>query len=265
MVTAMTLANLIGRLRALRRKRGLLGLARRVAEVAYRRLTRWRIPRHPFDRQHGVETGGLLYAKKIPSGHAHDAQSTAYFGSQPSVVHMALQQWIAELRETGQHPRDFTFVDIGCGKGRVLMLASEFPFQRVIGLELSPEMVERARENLKRWAAAPHRCKDISVVQGDVLEFPLPEGPALLFMYHPFEEELFGRWVQSLQPVLPARSAPLYLLYANPYYESQLQALPEARLLWSGEVAFTKEEAAAHLFGGTAERVSLYRLTPAGP
>ncbi len=258
----MVLATTLARVRSLLRKRGWLGAVQRVAAVLYRRVVPRRVPAHPFDVEHGVATGGHLFAKTIRSGHPNDAQSTAYFGSQPSVVRAGLHRWMAELRETGQHPQDFTFLDIGCGKGRVLMLASEFPFRRALGLELSPGLALDAAENLKRWAGRPHLCSELSVVQADVLDFPLPPEPTLLYLYHPFEGELFQRWVDLLLAVLPLRAAPLYLLYVNPVFEEMLRVLPHAHLLWNGYIPFTAQEIAAHLFGGTAERVSMYRLTP---
>ena len=258
----MVLAEIPARLRSLVRKRGLFGAARRVAKVLYRRVVPRHAPPHPFDVEHGVATGGLLFAKKIRSGHSNDAQNTAYFGSQPSVFRTGLHFWIAELRETGQHPRDYTFVDIGCGKGRAVMLASELPFRQVIGIELSPEMVTVAQANLAQWDSRPHLCRDLSVLQADVLEFRLPDSPTLLYMYHPFEADLFGRWVESLRATLPTRTAPLYLLYANPLFEQMLRGLQHTHLVWTGFIQFTPEEMAAHLFGGTAERVSLFRLTP---
>ncbi len=258
----MVLSGIVARLRSLVRKRGLLGAARRVAKILYRKVIPRHVPPHPFDVEHGVATGGLLFAKKIRSGHPNDAQSTAYFGSQPSILRTGLHYWIAELRETGQHHRDYTFVDIGCGKGRAVMLASQLPFRQVIGIDLSPEMVAFAHGNLVRWESRPHLCRELSVFQADVLDFRLPERPTLLYMYHPFEAELFGRWVESLRDALASRAAPLYLLYANPLMEEQLKALPQAHLVWRGFIQFTPDEIAAHLFGGTAERVSLYRLTP---
>ena len=258
----MVLSRIAGRVRSLR-QRGLWAAAKRVAQVLYRRVVPRRVAApHPFDVEHGLDTGGLLYGKDILSGHANDAQNTAYFGSQPSVMQTGLNYWLDELRKTGESPDGFTFLDIGCGKGRAVMLASELPFQRVIGIELSADLVMLAHENLERWESRPHLCRDLSVVTADVLEYPLPDGPTLLYMYHPFEAELFGRWVESLRTALPARTAPLYLLYANPYYENLLQALPHAHRIWTGCIEFTPEEIAAHLFGGTSEQVSLYRLTP---
>jgi SAM-dependent methyltransferase len=46
-----------------------------------------------------------------------------------------------------QLPTQGTFVDLGCGKGRVLMIASEFGFRRVVGVEFCAELCRQARAN----------------------------------------------------------------------------------------------------------------------
>ena len=45
-----------------------------------------------------------------------------------------------------EHDR-FTFVDFGAGKGRVLMMACEYPFKQVIGVELSRKLHATASRN----------------------------------------------------------------------------------------------------------------------
>jgi SAM-dependent methyltransferase len=253
----------IARLRTLLRKHGVVGAAAHVAEVLWRRVFPRRVPPHPFDLEHGVETGGLLMARKIRSGHPHDAQSTAYYGTQPSVFRAAMARWIEDITAAGQDVREFTFVDIGCGKGRALMLASDHPFRRVLGIELSPSLVQQAHENLARWTARPHPCDFIQVIECDVLDFALPDGPLLLYLYHPFEAELFGQWVHFLAAQLATRVTPVYVLYLNPYHQEMLGALPFAEHLWSDVFAFNPEESAARQLSDAATPVSLYRLTPA--
>ncbi len=260
----MTAARLLAGFRSSLQRRGLLGTARRGLNLAFHSLVPRRERPHPFDLRSGLDTGGLLRAEKITSGHAHDGQTTAYYGSQPSVFLGMMERWREVLRDAGEALEDFTFVDIGCGKGRVLMLASEFPFRAIVGVELSPELARAADENLRRWALAPRACAEIQVLERDVLEYPLPDGPALLFLYHPFEGELFATWVQTRLSTAARRTMPLYLAYLNPVHEGLLAAAPRTQLLWAGDIAFSAEEEAVHLFGGASERISLYRLTAPG-
>src|SRR5580704_1214897 len=106
-------------------------------------------PIHPFDQVHGVDTSGLVPAKHLVTGHANDEHVTAYYGVAPSILRTLIDQW----RETiPPHPiSSYTFIDIGAGKGRGLLVASEYHFRKVVGIELNPALAATARENVAHW------------------------------------------------------------------------------------------------------------------
>ena len=112
-------------------------------------------PIHPFDQMHGVDTSGLVPAKHLVTGHANDEHVTAYYGVAPSILRSLIAQW----RETiPPHPiSSYTFIDIGAGKGRGLLVASEYPFRKVIGIELNSPLAGIARANVAHWAPHPRR------------------------------------------------------------------------------------------------------------
>src|SRR5688572_21174130 len=96
--------------------------------------------RHPFDVAHGLDTSGYLPAAQCAPGDAAMASEiTCYGGSQPSIVRAVLAR--LPVRE------QYAFVDLGCGKGRPLAVASEFPFRRIVGIEIAPELAAVARSN----------------------------------------------------------------------------------------------------------------------
>src|ERR1035437_5425846 len=98
-------------------------------------------PIHPYDQMRGVDTSGLVPAKHLITGHANDEHVTAYYGVAPSILRTLIDRW----RETiPPHPiSSYTFIDIGAGKGRGLLVASEFHFRKVVGIELNPRSEER--------------------------------------------------------------------------------------------------------------------------
>ena len=102
---------------------------------------------HPFDERFGVETSGLIY--ELPSGHQHDLHNNGYFAVAPSVFHSIMRAMVERLHLDFQR---FGFVDLGSGKGRALLLASDYPFREVIGVELSPKLDRIARDNIARYA-----------------------------------------------------------------------------------------------------------------
>ena len=109
-------------------------------------------PIHPFDQAHGVDTSGLVPAAHLVTGHANDEHVTAYYGVAPTILRTLIDQW----RETiPPHPiLRYTFLDIGAGKGRGLLVASEFRFRKVVGIELNPIARRHARSNVAHWHAA---------------------------------------------------------------------------------------------------------------
>ena len=110
---------------------------------------------HPFDERFGVETSGLIY--ELPSGHHHDLYNNGYFAVAPSVFHAVMQAMEERLH---LDYRRFTFVDVGSGKGRALLLASDYPFREIIGVELSPELERVARTNIARYTGTRQSPSD---------------------------------------------------------------------------------------------------------
>lgn len=72
---------------------------------------------------------------------------------------------------------DFTFVDLGSGKGRTLLLASEYPFHRIVGVEILPELHRAAEENIRAYRGSNHTSVKIESVLMDAGDFEFPPAP----------------------------------------------------------------------------------------
>jgi SAM-dependent methyltransferase len=127
---------------------------------------------------------------------------------------------------------DFTFVDIGCGKGLTLLLASDHGFQPVIGVELDPRLVDIARDNVQTFLAQPSRHERvIDVVQHDAADYEFPEGPTVAFMFHPFGESTLRAVVKNMERSLKRSPRPFYVAYYNPVHRDVLDESPMMRRL----------------------------------
>ena len=110
---------------------------------------------HPFDVAHGTETSGLLSGKIIARGTAvQHTDLTAYYGIAPSILRALLDLWLRELHPLAPIERT-VFLDVGAGKGRAMLVASEYPFLRVEGVELNPMLADIARRNFSVCENAP--------------------------------------------------------------------------------------------------------------
>jgi SAM-dependent methyltransferase len=112
----------------------------------------------------------------------------------------------------------FTFIDIGAGKGRALLLASEFAFRRIIGVELLPELVEIARENAREFERRGMRC-GIELVCEDAINFNFPDEPIVVFLFNPLPRAALQTLIQNLERSLHQNPRPVYVAYANPIFE----------------------------------------------
>jgi SAM-dependent methyltransferase len=154
-----------------------------------------------FDLKYGTDTGGIepLWKFKICSRNARFGAS--YQATQEQELACAVNY----LREDLQ---TFTFIDIGCGKGRTLLVASDLGFEKVIGIEFVPEFVEIARTNL-----AKRQTDNAAVLHLDAAEFHFPNSNMVVYLYNPFTQEVLRKVVANLQE---CHSKKLYVIYKVP-------------------------------------------------
>jgi predicted RNA methylase len=201
--------SLASKLRRLRYSIASTGLGRGVADLATVLLT-YRADRdRRFDRRYGTDTSGSIPTSDLGIGDdATREQAMIYLPSPERVT-----RWM--LRTVRIDHRSYSFVDLGCGKGRVLLVASTYPFQRVIGVEISQGLSLIARDNVARFPTRRRRS-EIEVHTTDAATMDFPRTNLLVHMYHPFGSELTRAVLQRLEASM--REAPrevrvAYLLY----------------------------------------------------
>lgn len=165
---------------------------------------------HPFDRAHGVDTSGFVPAAECAGDSGLAAQIIYYAGSQPSLVRSVL--------ESLPEPEHYAFVDIGCGKGRPLIVASEFPFVRLVGVELAPRLAEIALANAAIVAARHPGRIPIEIQVGDATGVSPPANRVVYFMYHALNQALVSALVENLERQLQDRLQHAFFVYYNPVH-----------------------------------------------
>jgi len=149
---------------------------------------------------------------------------SAYQPTEPAAFHEMIEAVQQSLRpgESTINFRDFTFIDLGSGKGRTLLMASDYPFRRIIGVELLPSLHQIAQQNLRQYKSESQKCFAVGSICGDATDFPLPEDPLVIFLFNPFPESGMRRVVANLEQSLRAHPRPVYVLYHNPLLEHTL-------------------------------------------
>lgn len=130
-----------------------------------------------FDRRYGVETAQTVQVVQARS-------RNVVFGERYETTSEEGIRWCIE--NAGLDLQATTFLDIGCGKGRTLIIAAQYPFANVTGVEYSAELAAICERNL-RTVEARRRC---AVVNEDAEHFAFPDGDLLVYMYNPFKREL---------------------------------------------------------------------------
>lgn len=212
--------------------------------------------RHPFDLEHGVDTSGLIWGENLASGSRNDAWNTAYYGIAPSVFRAVMAQLPAELRSGA------TFIDIGSGKGRAAMLASQYSFEKVIGVEIAPDLHRIATENVARFIPKGTDCAPVELMLADAAAYTFPAGPLVVYLYHPFCRPVLERVLRNLGQSLADQPREAAVVYINLELRDVLDRAVFLKRVWSGMVEMDAADRLADRVGSNAEDCAIYRSQP---
>jgi SAM-dependent methyltransferase len=171
--------------------------------------------RDGFDREHGTDTVERMAIADADAQGTNIAEGKVYWP-------VDRKQFLASLRRLSISHGDFVFIDLGSGKGRALLIASEFPFQRIIGVEFSRTLHDIAQRNSRIFRSPRQRCTEIELHCQDAATFVFPEQPLVIFLFYPFGPEVLRRVVENLRQSLQVRNRPLHLIYHHPLNDELL-------------------------------------------
>jgi predicted RNA methylase len=159
-----------------------------------------------FDALHGVDTRAGGPAAKLEILGTNKDKGIAYDTCPWSTLRRAMR--LASLRAEG-----FTFVDIGCGKGKVLLSAMVLPFEHIVGVEYSVHLSQVADQNMISARLLARRCSSVEIICADATQYQIADEPTIFFFANPFTWEIMeivlGNIVKSYLNVC----RPIYLLF----------------------------------------------------
>lgn len=156
-----------------------------------------------FDWQHRVDTtGGSVAWRERLLGVFH----SAYQPTEPDLFREMMAALPIEFNQ-------FTFIDLGSGKGRTLLMASDFPFRKILGAEILPALHHIAQENLRRYRSPSQQCSALEALCCDAAEFDFPAEPLLLYLFNPLPEAGLRRVMARLAQSWQAHPRPLFIMY----------------------------------------------------
>jgi SAM-dependent methyltransferase len=149
-----------------------------------------------FDTTRRVHTSGLVQRPRAAGQIVGEIRDSHMYGPvRVANAHAALR----DLPLGGGGYSQYTFIDVGSGKGRVLFVAAEYPFRKVMGVEFSNALHDDAVANLKRYKFLRRRCADIEPVHADAREFEFPNDNLVIYLFNPFGAEVMERMLENLE------------------------------------------------------------------
>jgi hypothetical protein len=194
------------------RERGFVELARSVRGCVRARADE---RREGFDRRFGTDTDQRLSLESLRATGADVPALWRYWPTLEAPFHRMMHALEVP-------PEDFVFVDLGSGKGRVLMMAAEHPFQRIIGVELSPALHRIAGENLQRYHSPTQRCHRFELQCADAADFVPPPENTVFYLFQPFPRTTMAAVLTHLGAALDDRPRRMVLVYMNPLFHRQV-------------------------------------------
>jgi SAM-dependent methyltransferase len=192
---------------------GVGGTMRRAAVVVLRKVfgrkSAAQRQAHAFDLKYGTDTSGTIEPASMDIPRGSVAHAKRY---QTAIVEVFMEI----LKDLSVQSEKFVFIDLGSGKGRALMLASQFPFKEIIGVELSADLHDVACRNIQIYKKQEPVSCEIRSVCADASRFDIPLEPIVFYLFNPFDEQVMNAVLANIESSLQTLHRDIYIAYLKP-------------------------------------------------
>lgn len=204
-----------------------LGVWRLLRARCLAHLRRRTAPPDDFDRTYGTDTAESL----TPAEAAITGDAARHAWTYTPIASDDFHRMMADLGLSPEAFAAYTFIDIGSGKGRAVLLAATYPFQRVVGVEMSALLHQAALQNAAHFQARCPEAPPMDFYCQDATTFAWPETPLVLYFFHPFDTTIMARVSAHLRQTVQRLPRPIVLLYNHGV---NLEPYPHALLSLGG-------------------------------
>lgn len=189
----------------------LRGLKHRAVHESGRRLNN--LEAWYYDRRRRVETRGKATMSEMGVSGPLADHGTGF----QSVNEGHLRRVFDEMA----FPLESGFVDIGSGKGKPLIIAAEYGFHPVVGVELVESLCAVARANIERLGLA----EKVRVECTNGVDYSFGR-ERVVFLNNPFDAEFLSTMVRRLTEAMAGSDRPAWVLYGNPTWRHVFEDHP---------------------------------------
>jgi hypothetical protein len=162
-----------------------------------------------FDECFGVDTAGRIHQINLNIANPNQLHAVSYGASDP-------RAFGAAISALPIHYKRFVLIDYGSGKGRAILLAKEFPFKKIIGLEFSEELHRIAQHNILRYHSDTSKCNDVELICMDAVDYILPKDCLVCYFCNPFDAMIMAQVLSNIQKSFMQNPREIYIVYYNP-------------------------------------------------
>ena len=157
-----------------------------------------------FDRRHGVDTMLDVQLSDLRFDSPNKVFGRRYHATPPVSFKRVLARLNVDLSA-------YTFIDLGSGKGRTLLIAGDYPFKQTIGVEFGEELHLQAQRNIASYKAT-HQSRSHSLHM-DATQFVFPEGPLIIYLFNPFGGTVLRQVLANIQQAASASKRKIFVIY----------------------------------------------------
>ncbi len=169
-----------------------------------------------FDKKYNVETAREVRLNDLKIDSPNLKHGVFYAGTDSKSFPIVFEHLKIDFPE-------FVFVNLGSGKGRVLLMASLFPFKKIVGIEFAPELNAVARNNISTYKNPLQQCRNIESHCHDAALFELPPEPCIVDVFNAFHAEIVARVAANIEQSHRKNPRPIYFVYANAVHDEVLR------------------------------------------
>lgn len=166
---------------------------------------------HPFDLKYGTDTSGIIEPGALDIPDDQVAHAVRY---QTAIVDVFLDI----LNSLSISYEEFLFVDMGCGKGRALLLASQYPFKGIIGVEISENLHRIASSNISIYRNSMQQCHKVESVCKDAEKYQIPNEKIVFYLYNPFDDHVMRSVLSNIENSIRRHFRDIYIAYLKPMH-----------------------------------------------
>ncbi|MFT4582355.1 MAG: SAM-dependent methyltransferase [Gammaproteobacteria bacterium] len=162
-----------------------------------------------FDSRHGVDTTGIISLSALSIADPNWVYGLDYQPVEVFDFASLFAELAVDLPKT-------VFLDLGAGKGRAVLLASQLPFKQVVGVEISPELASIARSNVEKFARFKISDLQTEIVCSDVADIQVPLEPLVVYVYNPFTVPIMEQVIDNLINSVTQQPRRILVIYFRP-------------------------------------------------